>query len=128
MAAAAAALASSPLVHLTAAARLRLPRPRASPSCSRWGCPRGAYLDWRPLRRCDRMRRFSVDEGGGGGEADGEKRSEEEPAAAAVEAKAGAAEEVASERSRSGSFSSSSSPSSVVRCTAAELPVHLLLR
>ncbi|KAM0924741.1 hypothetical protein ACQ4PT_004674 [Festuca glaucescens] len=111
MAAAAAALASSPLVHLTAAARVRLPKPRASPSCSRWGCPRGAYLDWRPLRRCDRMRRFSVDEGGGGGEADGEKRSEEEPAAA-VEAKAGAAEEVASERSRSGSFSSSSSPSS----------------
>jgi len=114
MAAAAAALASSPLVHhLTAATRLRLPKPRASVSFSRWACPRGAYLDWRPLRRCDRMRRFSVDEGGGGGgEADGEKRSDEEPAAAAVEAKAGAAEEAASERSRSGSFSSSSSPSS----------------
>ncbi|XP_047092820.1 probable zinc metalloprotease EGY1, chloroplastic [Lolium rigidum] len=118
MAAAAAALASSPLAHLTAAARLRLPKPRASPSCSRWGCPRGAYLDWRPLRRCDRMRRFSVDEGGGGGgEADGEKRSDEEPAAAAVEAKA---EEVASERSRSGSFSSSSSPSSVTPGVSSE--------
>ncbi|KAK1643632.1 hypothetical protein QYE76_061437 [Lolium multiflorum] len=117
MAAAAVALASSPLVHLTAAARLRLPKPRtsaASSGCSHWGNPRGAYLDWRPLRRCDRMRRFSVDEGGGGGEADGEKRSEEEPPAAAVEAKAGAAEEVASERSRSGSFSSSSSPLSTI--------------
>uniref|UniRef100_A0A453M101 Uncharacterized protein n=1 Tax=Aegilops tauschii subsp. strangulata TaxID=200361 RepID=A0A453M101_AEGTS len=100
--------------HLTAAARLRLPRPRPSPAASsRWGYPRGAYLDWRPLRRCDRMRRFSVDEGGGGGE-DGEKRDEEE-AAAPVEAKVGAAEELGSERSRSGSFSSSSSPSSAVR-------------
>ncbi|XP_062214365.1 probable zinc metalloprotease EGY1, chloroplastic isoform X2 [Phragmites australis] len=106
-----AAIASSPLVHLTAS-RLRIPRPRASASPP--GCSRGACLDWRltvgrrAARGCGRLRCFSNDRGGG---EDGEKRGDEEAAAAAApsEAQVGAAEELGSERSRSGSFSSSSS-------------------
>jgi len=108
----AAALASSPLVHLTAS-RLRLPRPRASVASSAPGCSRGVCLGWRLAagwragRRCERLRCFSSD--GGGGE-EGEKRGEEEASAAAAPG-----EELGSERSRSGSFSSSSS-SAGVRC------------
>ncbi|XP_066366061.1 probable zinc metalloprotease EGY1, chloroplastic isoform X1 [Miscanthus floridulus] len=114
----AAALASSPLVHLTAS-RLRLPRPRASASSSAPGCWSGVCLGWRltvglrAVRRCDRLRCFSTD---GGSEEEGEKHGEEETSAAAAapapaETQVGAAEELASERSRSGSFSSSSSSS-----------------
>ncbi|CAL4944803.1 unnamed protein product [Urochloa decumbens] len=104
----AAALASSPLVHLTTS-RLRLPRPRASVASSAPGCSRGVCsvwrltVGWRAPRRCERLRCFSND--GGGGE-EGEKRGEEEASAAAAPA-----EELGSERSRSGSFSSSSSSS-----------------
>ncbi|KAG8098496.1 hypothetical protein GUJ93_ZPchr0013g35381 [Zizania palustris] len=121
-----AALASSPIVHLTASrARVRLPRPRA-PAAATCGSRGGAGLEWRPkvglrrtLRRCDdRLMCFSIDGGGGGGGGggaagggdDGEKGREEEAAAAAAEAKVGVAEELRSERTRSGSFSSSSSP------------------
>ncbi|AQK62412.1 putative zinc metalloprotease EGY1 chloroplastic [Zea mays] len=114
----AAALASSPLVHLSTS-RLRLPRPRAS-SSSAPGCSIGVCLGWRlkvgwrALRRCDRLRCFSTD---GDGVEEGEKRGEEEASATAApapdpapaETQVGAAEELASERSRSGSFSSSSS-------------------
>ncbi|WVZ57775.1 hypothetical protein U9M48_008118 [Paspalum notatum var. saurae] len=103
----AAALASSPLVHLTSS-RLRFPSVLTSaPGCLRGGVCLGWRLTvgWRAARRCDRVRCFST-EGGDGDE--GEKRSEEE-ASAAAEAKVGAAEDLGSERSRSGSFSSSSS-------------------
>ncbi|KAJ1293265.1 hypothetical protein BS78_01G054400 [Paspalum vaginatum] len=112
----AAALASSPLVHLTTS-RLRFPRPPgASVSASAPGCSRGVCLGWRltvgwrASRQCDRVRCFSTD--GGGGE-EGEKRGEEEASAATApaEAKVGATEDLGSERSRSGSFSSSSSSS-----------------
>ncbi|ONM10149.1 putative zinc metalloprotease EGY1 chloroplastic [Zea mays] len=117
----AAALASSPLVHLTTS-RLRLPRPQASASSSGPVCSIGVCLGWRlkvgwrALRRRDRLRCFSTD--GGGGE-EGEKRGEEEtsataaasPASVPAETQVGAGEELASERSRSGSFSSSSSSS-----------------
>jgi hypothetical protein len=113
----AAALASSPLVHLTAS-RLRLPRPRVHAPAS--GGSRVVSPGWRPtvgwrvVRRCDRLRCLSND--GGGGE-DGEKRGEEEATAAAASAEApvGTAEELGSERTRSGNFSSSST-SSRVRC------------
>ncbi|KAK3145838.1 hypothetical protein QOZ80_3BG0258210 [Eleusine coracana subsp. coracana] len=108
------AVASSPLVHLTAS-RLRLPMPRTyapAPGCSRvvsagWR----PTVGWRAARRGDRVRCLSND---GGGEEDGEKRGEEEATAvaASAEAQVGTAEELGSERSRSGSFSSSSTSSS----------------
>ncbi|KAL6636778.1 hypothetical protein ACP70R_024350 [Stipagrostis hirtigluma subsp. patula] len=109
----AAALASQPLVNLTAS-RLRLPRPRAPAPAP--GCSRGVCLGWwqtvglRAIRRRDRLRCFSTDDGGG---EEGEKKVEEEPATAVApaEAQVGAAEDLGSERSRSGSFSSSSSSS-----------------
>ncbi|ONM10150.1 putative zinc metalloprotease EGY1 chloroplastic [Zea mays] len=132
----AAALASSPLVHLTTS-RLRLPRPQASASSSGPVCSIGVCLGWRlkvgwrALRRRDRLRCFSTD--GGGGE-EGEKRGEEEtsataaasPASVPAETQVGAGEELASERSRSGSFSSSSSSSGVTTKCTMDQPLHCL--